>query len=114
MSGGVVDRRLLARLRDRLRRSPASPAGSPPADDISGVSEADRIVIERALPYTMTGVPRLHALIDAVRYCERRGVPGAFVECGVWRGGSVLAMILVLQELGRATATSSSTTLSKG
>jgi O-methyltransferase len=47
----------------------------------------------------MTGVPRLTALVDAVRYCVRRGVPGAFAECGVWRGGSVLAMILTLQDL---------------
>ena len=48
----------------------------------------------------MTGVARLQALIDAVRYCVARDVPGAFAECGVWRGGSVLAMILTLQELG--------------
>lgn len=40
------------------------------------------------------------ALVDAVRYCIGREIPGAFAECGVWRGGSVLAMILVLQELG--------------
>lgn len=48
----------------------------------------------------MTGVARLQALIDAVRYCVHREIPGAFAECGVWRGGSVLAMILTLQELG--------------
>ncbi|MGZ4201445.1 MAG: TylF/MycF/NovP-related O-methyltransferase [Thermoleophilaceae bacterium] len=52
-------------------------------------------------PYTMTSDERLQALIDAVRYCVRRGLPGAFAECGVWRGGSVLAMILTLQEEGR-------------
>jgi O-methyltransferase len=40
------------------------------------------------------------ALIDAVRYCVVRGVDGAFAECGVWRGGSVLAMILTLREIG--------------
>ena len=57
--------------------------------------------MERAMPYTMTGGARLQSVIDAVRYCVRRGVPGAFAECGVWRGGSVLAMILTLQELGR-------------
>jgi hypothetical protein len=61
------------------------------------LSAEDRAIVERSLPYTMTGVPRLQALIDAVRYVERRGVPGAFVECGVWRGGSVLAMISTLQ-----------------
>ena len=50
----------------------------------------------------MTGAARLQALIDAVRYCVSRGVPGAFVECGVWRGGSVLAAIHALQALGRS------------
>lgn len=40
------------------------------------------------------------ATVDAVDYVVRRGVPGALVECGVWRGGSVLAMILRLQQLG--------------
>jgi O-methyltransferase len=59
----------------------------------------DRRIAERALPYSMTGVPRLAALIEAGRYCVRRAVPGDFAECGVWRGGSVLAMIYTLQEL---------------
>jgi hypothetical protein len=49
----------------------------------------------------MTGVARLAALVDAVRHCVRREIPGDFAECGVWRGGSVLAMILTLRELGR-------------
>ncbi len=39
-------------------------------------------------------------MIDAARYCVRRGLPGAFVECGVWRGGAVLAMLLALSEEG--------------
>jgi len=52
--------------------------------------------VNQAFPYTMTGEARLLALIDAVRYCVRREIRGDFVECGVWRGGSVLAMILAL------------------
>jgi O-methyltransferase len=47
----------------------------------------------------MTSPARLQALIDAVRYCVERRLQGAFAECGVWRGGSVLAMILALQDL---------------
>jgi hypothetical protein len=62
------------------------------------LSEGDIPIIERAFPYTMTGAARLQALVDAVRYCERAAVPGAFVECGVWRGGSVLAMLLTLAD----------------
>jgi O-methyltransferase len=48
----------------------------------------------------MTGVARLAAAVDAVRHCERRGISGAIVECGVWRGGSMLAMLLTLAETG--------------
>ena len=77
-----------------LPRSPANRAGSAPVD------EGDAAIIARAAPYTMTGEARLQALVDAVRYCVARAVPGDFAECGVWRGGSVLAMILTLQDLG--------------
>lgn len=55
------------------------------------------------MPYSMTSPARLLAVVDAVRYCTTRGVPGAFAECGVWRGGSVLAMVLTLQELSVTT-----------
>jgi hypothetical protein len=79
-------------------------APATPAPDLDAVttSREDGEIIERVAPYTMTGRPRVQALIDAVRYCERRGVEGAFVECGVWRGGSVMAMILTLEDLGAA------------
>lgn len=88
---------MIARLRRALGRSEPPP---PDEQAPSGVSDADREIIERVRPYSITSQERLVACIDAVRYCVARGVPGAFAECGVWRGGSVLAMILTLQELG--------------
>ena len=48
----------------------------------------------------MTSEQRIVAVIDAVMYLLRRDVPGALVECGVWKGGSVLAMIRALQSQG--------------
>lgn len=69
-------------------------------DELQSLSPEDRRIVETALPFTMTGIARLQSVIDAVRYCAGRELPGAFAECGVWRGGSVLAMILTLQELG--------------
>jgi hypothetical protein len=81
----------------RLRRDdPVRPA----ADPLAGATPADRAILEQALPFTMTGVARMQALIDAVRHVVERGLPGALAECGVWRGGSVLAMLLTLRELG--------------
>jgi hypothetical protein len=85
----------------RLLRRPA--AGTPDANqdaDWVATTPEDRAIIERSAPYSIAGVPRTQALIDGVRYAVARDVPGAFAECGVWRGGSVLAMILTLQELG--------------
>jgi hypothetical protein len=79
----------------RLRR-----ATPPDAPDLGQVEERNRAIVERCLPDTMTGVLRLEATVEAVRYCVARDVQGALVECGVWRGGSLLAMLLTLRELG--------------
>src|SRR5690348_5658483 len=82
----------------RRRRRPAAAPGVDP--DAAATSPADRAIVERCLPHTMTGRARLLALVDAVRYVLARGIPGALAECGVWRGGSVLAMLLTLQDAG--------------
>ncbi len=50
--------------------------------------------------FTMTRPPRVYALIEAVKYLIRSDIKGDFVECGVWRGGSVMAMALTLLRLG--------------
>ncbi|HKW01839.1 MAG TPA: TylF/MycF/NovP-related O-methyltransferase [Vicinamibacterales bacterium] len=52
--------------------------------------------------YTMTSPERIHALIEAVKYITRRRIPGAVVECGVWRGGSMMAAAKTLLSLGAA------------
>lgn len=57
-------------------------------------------VFRRVEPYTMTRPERVFALIEAVKYLVRSGIEGDFVECGVWRGGSVMAMALTLDGLG--------------
>jgi hypothetical protein len=51
-------------------------------------------------PFTMTSPERVAALIEAVRYVVANDIPGAFIECGVWRGGSSMAAALALKELG--------------
>jgi O-methyltransferase len=63
-------------------------------------SDSDIEVCRRVGPYTMTTPTRIYALIRAVEYVLARGVPGALVECGVWRGGSMMAAALTLLRLG--------------
>lgn len=84
------------RVRQELRRV-LMPKSSPtyPAD----FSERKRKVCDFVHGYTMTSSERIGALVDAVEYVIRRDVPGAFVECGVWKGGSAMAMALSLKQL---------------
>jgi len=49
---------------------------------------------------TMTSPERVLSTIEAIKYVVRHEIEGAIVECGVWKGGSVMAMALTLNELG--------------
>lgn len=49
---------------------------------------------------TMVSKERLVATIMACRHVAEAGVPGAFVECGVWRGGNALAAAAMFKEYG--------------
>lgn len=60
----------------------------------------DRELIGSLAPFTMTSPERLWSLLGAVRHVVDLGIQGDFVECGVWRGGSVMAMAYELQTLG--------------
>ena len=88
----------------RVRRAPASDAPRVTADDGPRLpvdfDETDTELCRRVGPYTMTTPPRIYGLARAVEYIVRRDVEGAIVECGVWRGGSMMAVALTLLRLG--------------
>jgi O-methyltransferase len=49
---------------------------------------------------TMTSLERMYALWGAVRHINKAAIPGAIVECGVWRGGSMMLAARTLLDLG--------------
>ncbi len=51
-------------------------------------------------PYTMTSIERMYSLYKAVEYVVKNQLPGDFVECGVWKGGSSMLIALTLQKFG--------------
>lgn len=57
-------------------------------------------IIERVRPYTITSTERIAMMIASVRHLVDAEIGGAIVECGVWRGGSMMAAALELQRLG--------------
>ena len=102
----------------QLRRVPHRPAlqassvpSSPDSDRLGGHTPAgpkipsdfdDEMasIIRAVTPFTMTNVDKLHALITATRYVALNRIPGDFVECGVWRGGSMHAVARTLAACG--------------
>ncbi len=56
-------------------------------------------IIKMVKPYTMTSSERLYQLIHCTKYIIENNIPGDFVECGVWRGGSILTIIETLKLL---------------
>ena len=65
-----------------------------------GLSERDRSTLRAVQDYTMTSPERIAALCDATRYLVRNRIAGDIVECGVWRGGSMMAVARTLLEEG--------------
>jgi O-methyltransferase len=68
-------------------------------------SKEEIALIEEVKPYTMTTPERIHGLINALRYLHHNGIKGDIVECGVWRGGSMVAAAKTLQSLGDTSRT---------
>jgi len=56
-------------------------------------------IIRRVQPYTSTSAERVHSLIEGVKYIEKNNIHGDVVECGVWKGGSMMAAALCLLRL---------------
>ncbi|UCD67837.1 MAG: class I SAM-dependent methyltransferase [Betaproteobacteria bacterium] len=62
-------------------------------------------IIREACDYSMTSAQRILTLCEAVQYVVENKIEGDIVECGVWRGGSMLAAIKTLQFCGEADRT---------
>jgi O-methyltransferase len=82
-------------------KSPASaPKRKRTAELPADYDQETREIWEAVRDRTMTLHPRIESLIQAVRYVDRYKIPGAIVECGVWRGGSMLAVAHTLLRRG--------------
>ena len=103
---------VVAALPDIIQR--LQPVGLPPLDGYqlematydlkTGMGDAEPDFFphyERCRHYSMTSWQRLYSLHSAVRYLIKADVAGDFVECGVWRGGSMMMVALTLLALGR-------------
>jgi hypothetical protein len=76
---------------------------SSPAPDLEFPVDFDEATIDTVRSvqgFTMTPPERIYALCQAIRHIVANRIDGDIVECGVWRGGSMMAAARTLLELG--------------
>ncbi len=50
-------------------------------------------------PFTMTSVEQMYAMYNAIKYVIKNNIEGDVVECGVWKGGSMMISALTLLKM---------------
>lgn len=55
---------------------------------------------KQASPYTMISMERGYAVYQGIQHILKHDLPGDFVECGVWKGGTCILMALTLLQAG--------------
>jgi O-methyltransferase len=86
-------------VRAGAERPPAPPKSAKPQFPVDW-DEMALPILRAAQPYTMTRAEKRYALYLATRYVTDHAIPGAVVECGVWRGGSMHVVARTLQAIG--------------
>ena len=86
-------RKLFAGLRWRAGYMLGTPIPAEYDDDL-------RATIKRVRRHTLSSAARVAALCDSVEYVVQNEIEGDLVECGVWKGGSMMATALTLMRLG--------------
>jgi O-methyltransferase len=87
----------------RVRRPEPEPDLNPFPPPLVDEPTWVRDIVEQVRYYTMSPTERVASLCHAVEYITQKQLPGDVVECGVWRGGSMMAVALALIRLKDAT-----------
>lgn len=65
--------------------------------DIDFDEEGFQDIYNLCAPYTMTPKERMYSLYNSLNYIIDNNIPGDFVECGVWKGGSAMMIAKFLK-----------------
>ena len=68
-------------------------------DAIPEATLKDNAILDTAARYSQTSRLRLWSLLQATQHIARTGVEGDIVECGVWKGGSLVLCGLMAKQL---------------
>ena len=63
------------------------------------ISKDFKEIYNKTAPYTQTSPERIYAMYKATQYILENKIQGDIVECGAWKGGSMMASALTLKLL---------------
>jgi O-methyltransferase len=92
--------RLRRRSIEAMHEDGTAPEPMSAAPRVGGGDEWAAEIIAAVQPFTMTSPERIYGLCLAVDHVARHQIPGAIVECGVWKGGSAMASARTLDRIG--------------
>lgn len=81
-----------------MGRSSVSAHAAPTADDGKLTEERFNRILAAVRPFTMVHESGIRFTVEQVVDLVRRGMPGVIVECGVWKGGCSIAMLLAQRD----------------
>jgi len=100
MAMQTIARELLRPFRSQSRKRPAiGRSHRNPPDYPPDFAKEEISTIEAVRHSTMTSAERIVSLVRATAHVAMAAIPGDFVECGVWKGGSMMAVALTLLRL---------------
>ncbi len=67
-------------------------------NELKDFSENEFDLINSVKKFTLTSPERMYALIEDIRYVTRNQISGDIVECGMWKGGSMMLAAKTLME----------------
>lgn len=71
----------------------------PPEQFLIDMEDDFKVLWEMVKPFTLISVERGYSLYKSIEYIVKNEIPGVFIECGVWKGGSCLLMALTLEKM---------------
>ncbi len=92
-------KRLINRIFNKFNYEIVKVAGLSPKQIPSDFDGHHKKVLSIVGKNTMTSPERIFSLIEAVRYVVKNNIEGDIVECGVWKGGSMMAVAETLKVL---------------
>jgi len=70
-------------------------------ENLEDIDEELIEIINSVKKYTLTSPERMIALINSIQYVVKNQIPGSIVECGVWKGGSMMLVAKILLSLNK-------------